>query len=118
MTRTLLRLALAAAAGFALLAGGATAAGATTEPSAAQCSSSKWHVTQTTGNARTLQECGGETMAARSDTGGSTEASTGRDELPLTGASALLAAGLALALMGMGAGLHLTLRRQRRIFTA
>jgi hypothetical protein len=118
MTRTLLRLLLTAAAGFALAVGGMTAAGASTALATSDCLSPKWHVTWTTEDAETVQECGGETIASQSDSSGSNEASADQKELPVTGGSVLIGAVFALALVGLGAGLYLITRHHRRVFRA
>jgi hypothetical protein len=118
MTRTLLRLLLTTAAGFALAVGGMTAAVATTAAATSDCTSPKWHVTWTTEDADTMQECGGETIASHSGSTGANGAAGSQDELPLTGGSVLIGAVFALALVGMGAGLFLITRQYRRVFRA
>jgi hypothetical protein len=116
MTRTLLRLMLAAAAALVLGVGGAAAA-STEVTTTAECPAPKWHVTWTSEEAETLQECGGEAIASQSDTTGSGAASRGDRELPLTSGPAILSAVFALGLVGLGAGLYLITRGQRRVFT-
>lgn len=117
MTRNLLRLLLIAAAGFALAVGGIAAASASVAVATSDCSSPKWHVTWTTEDADTMQECGGETIASHSDSSGSNDAFSDQKELPVTGGSVLRGAVFALALVGLGAGLFLV-ARHRRVFRA
>jgi LPXTG-motif cell wall-anchored protein len=118
MTRTLLRLLLTTGGGLVLAFGGVASAAAETEGAAtAECPSPKWQVTWTSEDADTLRECGGETVAAHSDTTGSQdEAAATSRELPKTNGPAAVAALAAIMLVGLGAGLYLVSRRQRHVF--
>lgn len=117
MRSTVRWLALITAVGLMLGGGPAGAAN-----SSAQCQfeNPRWEVSWTSSEVDTLQWCGGDPVASpavASSGSGSTDAAPERDELPVTTGPAMLIAGLAAALIGLGAGLYLVAHRRRTAFT-